>query len=89
MSVIGDEHVMLNHFFHHRMAAVFYMYQSFFIQFGPGILVLLRHQGKRTENIQSCHGLCRCLDPFDFTSYLIPDFTEQIIFQGTKLVLSI
>ena len=52
-------------------------------------MVLLRHKGKGTEHVQSCNRLRRGLNALHLGGNFIPDLTEQVIFQGTELVLRV
>ncbi len=64
------------------MSSVLNMNHAFFIYFRPYILISFRRYGKRGKYIQGGNRFCRLLDPLDFAGDGIPDFAENVIFQG-------
>ena len=54
--IIGNEHIIGDHLFHHRMTAVFDIDLSFRVHLRPHIMVALRHMRERGEYVQLCNG---------------------------------
>ena len=87
ISVIGDEHIVGDHFFHHRMSARPDVNESFLVDGRTHIIFPLRHQGKGRVHVQSGDGPGRFLDPQHFPADLIPHVGKEIVFQRKQLIL--
>ena len=89
MGIVGDKHIVLYHLLHHRMTAFLNVDHTLFIESGPHILIMLRHIGQGSKDIQSGYGPGCLLNPFYLPGDGIPNLTVQVIFQCKQLILGI
>ncbi len=87
VSVIGNEHVVVNHLLHHRVAPVLDVNDAVLIYGGAAVIVPLCHKGKGGQDVCLCHGLGCLLDAQHFVCNLVPDVPEGFIFQGNQFIL--
>ena len=86
--IIWNEHIVFDHLFHNRVAAISDINEAGLIDLGPDEIIPLGNQCKRSENIQCSHCFCSALDTDNFRSNLITDTGKQFKFQRIKLILS-
>ena len=86
IGVISDKHIVIDHFFHHRMTAALNIQNTFFIDFWSCIIALLCHHSQRGKYIKTRYRFCRMLDPHHLIGNGISDLTENIIFQSRQLI---
>ena len=87
ISIIGNKHIVFNHFLHYRMTAVFNIDHTSGIDFRTDIIVSGRDQRHGRKHIQCCNGLRGLLDPDHLTADPVSHITEQLIFQRIQLIL--
>ena len=71
--IIWNEHIVFDHLFHNRVAAISDINEAGFIDLGPDKVIPLCNQCKGSKNIQSCYCLCSTLDTDNLSSNLITD----------------
>ena len=82
VGVVGNEQVVLHHFFHHRMAAVLDIDDAPAVHFRPDIIIFLRHKGQGGENVDRCQGPGCRLNSQDFFGNRLTHIGEQVVFHG-------
>ena len=86
--VICHKQIVPHHLFHHRMAAVFDVDHTLFVDGWLYIVAAGGYRGKRTEHIRSRNGSGRLLDPHHLRGDGVSHTAEQVVFQGYQFLLS-
>ena len=71
--IIWNEHIVFDHLFHNRVAAISDINEAGLIDLGPDKVIPLCNQCKGSKNIQSSYCLCSTLDTDNLSSNLITD----------------
>ena len=85
--VICNKHIIRNHLLNHRMAAIFNIDHTFFIDMWAHIIILFCHKCKRCQCIDLRHRSCCFLNSDYFVRDSISHFAVNLILQCIQLIL--